>query len=862
MFEEQTTALQMGSLTEHRFSAKKHSMQRPAMLYLAALGYFGLIFSMLSLYTPLVYRKVLFPVVLIGFLLTAGICLKIRQSGFFLTIIALLTLGVMPLRWHMTETGIRQLFNTVYCNAHHTDIAYFVIPETENPAVCATLVCCCMSILLACFFTYFTIRKPLFLLPAVLSFAVLEPGLYEGLPLYPPVFAPLLAYWLGMLVFRHTHQYVSDSSGGRQTAARAGVIMTWIVLAVYLTVFASGTLCSYTRTDADRKKMRELSQSLSSFDMENIPESLRKISSAMGYVHDTNVSILGRSSRLEYQDKEILTLTFDKLPDSTMYLKGFTGSTYTDNSWEKSAKNDTADFLKTSAAIRNFDCAPQNFPFLFQRSLLPDSETFQCTITMERQDGRYYQPYASYSESAEYPDDSNCRPSQKNGYTWTVSTPQNWVIYDVAESEMLQTTMHAEDLQGSGQIRSFLETLGIQSDSFSVESRFPLTAAATEPQSVKGKVIPAVMLESMAYRGFVRENDTLLPKSNDLDAVFAAMPEELAAQKPQTAMEQYETLSDIRDWLAECAVYDLAPGKTPRTRDFVNFFLLENRKGYCMHFATAGTILARYFGIPARYCEGYVVGKDILSKTETNQDGSSSLTLTDRQSHAWCEFYIDGYGWMPFEMTPGYYTAAPIVNHPEPTTTTTVPETEPPILSSEPPVGEQTLTATSTIASTQPPVIGQNNINPPPPTLPPILKNLLTALLVILAAAALNILLHRWYIRRRKIKISDCGNPQKAVLCSYSYFLRLMRWLGLPYREGLLTEYSGTAQTLLQKKQLPDDAPACIITAALAADMSGKLPSAESVQDTAKAVLILAKSMEQSCKPLKRLYLKYILYLF
>ena len=29
-----------------------------------------------------------------------------------------------------------------------------------------------------------------------------------------------------------------------------------------------------------------------------------------------------------------------------------------------------------------------------------------------------------------------------------------------------------------------------------------------------------------------------------------------------------------------------------------------------------------------------------------------------RGAHAWAEVYLDGYGWMPVEMTPGYYSAA------------------------------------------------------------------------------------------------------------------------------------------------------------------------------------------------------------
>lgn len=58
--------------------------------------------------------------------------------------------------------------------------------------------------------------------------------------------------------------------------------------------------------------------------------------------------------------------------------------------------------------------------------------------------------------------------------------------------------------------------------------------------------------------------------------------------------------------LAERAVYDTSPGATPAGEDFVEYFLLENRKGFCVHFATAATLMYRYCGYTARYTEGYV----------------------------------------------------------------------------------------------------------------------------------------------------------------------------------------------------------------------------------------------------------------
>jgi len=85
-------------------------------------------------------------------------------------------------------------------------------------------------------------------------------------------------------------------------------------------------------------------------------------------------------------------------------------------------------------------------------------------------------------------------------------------------------------------------------------------------------------------------------------------------------------------------------------RDFASYVLEVSRQGYSVHFATLTTLLMRYCGIPARYVEGYVV---IPSQAEALTDGAP-ITLTQRNAHAWTEYYLDGVGWIPFDTTPGY----------------------------------------------------------------------------------------------------------------------------------------------------------------------------------------------------------------
>ena len=71
--------------------------------------------------------------------------------------------------------------------------------------------------------------------------------------------------------------------------------------------------------------------------------------------------------------------------------------------------------------------------------------------------------------------------------------------------------------------------------------------------------------------------------------------------------------------------------------------LADTADGTTYQYATVAALALRYYGIPARYVEGYTV--KVTEKEPTNVDASAA--------GAWVEVYQDGVGWLPLALTPG-----------------------------------------------------------------------------------------------------------------------------------------------------------------------------------------------------------------
>lgn len=117
---------------------------------------------------------------------------------------------------------------------------------------------------------------------------------------------------------------------------------------------------------------------------------------------------------------------------------------------------------------------------------------------------------------------------------------------------------------------------------------------------------------------------------------------ELAEQVTAGKDTTHDQAQAIAAYVRASAEYDLQTSRMDSGyEDFAQWFLTESDTGYCVHFATAATVLLRAADIPARYVEGFMF----------HAEAGQETTVTGKSAHAWAEYYTEG-AWHVLEATP------------------------------------------------------------------------------------------------------------------------------------------------------------------------------------------------------------------
>lgn len=154
------------------------------------------------------------------------------------------------------------------------------------------------------------------------------------------------------------------------------------------------------------------------------------------------------------------------------------------------------------------------------------------------------------------------------------------------------------------------------------------------------------------YQEFVYETYTKLPKDG-LERLKHDFSREEVGEASENILDAVEY---VKDYLNSFTDYSLSPGRLPKNEDFVEYFLYGNQIGYCAHYASAGALMLRAMGYPARYVEGYAMSSSDLMNQKvisyiSDEQSMVEAVVKDYNAHAWVEVYYDGFGWIPIEFT-------------------------------------------------------------------------------------------------------------------------------------------------------------------------------------------------------------------
>lgn len=498
-----------------------------------------------------------------------------------------------------------------------------------------------------------------------------------------PYVAALLLFWAVLLLFSPSfgkrHRLLEDH--GRYHAAgnnlaqpsMLGLFLAGVALCMGLT-YCLVPYSTYQRPQVAVDLWNGLSRGF------GIQSSLRGgVGSGNSRV---NLNSLGARSytgetvlRVQYQWQEPEALGAE-LPTNREkdYLKSFVGSVYTGESWERPSDEDQRELSNLLQGQR-----PQTLPDQFSQLFTPlNSYRYQVSVENVSANPRcVYTPYGLVESTVdtaqmEFVDDGFLQSSHFFGGTPTY-TLEGWGLSETSHyypnysnrvlSALLAgyaRSQGAESWQDAPGVADVIEQILDEAFTPKEEGALLNVDLSSFSSGLRQYLTPeqqAFSQQVEAYNQFVYEHYTQLPdglrdtllqylQDNHLFPGASYGPYFTEALHFNESNPTYTSIDmlvqQIANTLAAQCVYTLTPPALPAGEDFVEFFLLESRQGYCVHFATAATALLRAMGIPARYAEGYAV--------PAGEEGW--VDVPDYNAHAWVEVYFGGAGWIPFEVTP------------------------------------------------------------------------------------------------------------------------------------------------------------------------------------------------------------------
>ena len=300
-------------------------------------------------------------------------------------------------------------------------------------------------------------------------------------------------------------------------------------------------------------------------------------------------------------DETALNVTMDT--PQKLYLRGMTADTYTGSAWKPLSADAYQDGSGLFYWLHESD-------FYSQTSIRQAMQLADTTM----------QPVAMNIQNV-----SACRKYQYLPYALAGTDSLNAAQIGDDQNQVENDTQDLTYLAGS--IPQWYQTASW------------LAAHQTEPE------VADYLAKEESYRNFVYKYDLQLT-----DTAAGVCEQILDDGETKEEHTLSEILELVRNTLDEKLEYDPDTVTYNGSNDFFQYTMEQSKRGYSVQYATAATLMLRYLGVPSRYVEGYYVSKQDVADVAPGD----TITVTKGQAHAWAEYYLDGIGWIPFEVTPGY----------------------------------------------------------------------------------------------------------------------------------------------------------------------------------------------------------------
>lgn len=857
---------------------KSHNFRKLEAVAIAAAGYIAVILSFLGMFSFSYSESTVFWAA-VGFSLFYIALTVIEGKAVWVLTGSVLVFAACAYKsMYRLSLGFKYVYNVIYSESFETDISYYKNLKSSYEEENVTVLLVFGVWLLALVIYYFTVCRPNPILPLMVTFPLIEIGLYNGIEI--PVFWGVLviAYWLALLGMSTID--VGEYSGGKggfvrkdnmffpkrqmklKVTEKCGVFIIAVILLISFIAYSVMQITNYKRSDELNQKRRDISYAISQFSFDDVAESLSKITNAFGFTMDSKSHKLGNNSSIRYKNTTDLIATFDGKCSNNVYIKDYVGSVYSGNEWRDLNKSAYED--KIFSDFKEYEIYPQDFVNTFTKLIDRSAETISLNIKYKLKKTKGLSPYGAENfNDLDYIRDTMASDGTGKNQSYRFTEIDRSMLEDTLRSYSdsayyLFNINSYDSYDYIEKIKKFCFDKNFK-NTYNIESFLPQDH---EYRYENPEFLLSEFIQSY-YKDFVYENYLQVPDTEDMEDVRDAYSDILNMKSsPRTAADKLMILDLIRSRMASNTKYTLSPGKTPSNRDFVSYFLNENHKGYCVHYATSGVMLARMAGIPARYATGYIIMADDFNSDSNTINDMYEISVKDNRSHAWAEIYIDDFGWIPYEFTAGYsndpvsYEKPKTTTAPNNVTTTSSARTVPASTTTRNNTRVSNAPAESTSASSAAAVISPKNGNNGSGTIPLLIKRIIAVTISIAAVIGLILLRRHITVTVRRNRLTS-GEGSRRIGEIYRYAGILLSELGIKQEDMQYIRFAQYADEQLGGVHIKQGSFIKMTDIALRSGFGKTPPTSGELKECLETTNSIARSIYEKSSFFGRISLKY-----